>query len=105
MQRLLRVGYRVVPVNPNEREVLGQRAYASLADVPEAVDIVDVFRRAEYTPAIADAAVAIGAKALWLQQGVVNELAAERARAGGLLVAMDSCIAVAHSMLGIPAKK
>jgi predicted CoA-binding protein len=105
MQRLSRAGYRVLPVNPNEREVLGQRAYPRLADVPEAVDIVDVFRRAEYTPEIADAAVAIGAKALWLQQGIVNELAAERAQAGGLLVVMDSCIAVALSMLRVPNKK
>jgi uncharacterized protein len=104
MQKLLGVGYRVIPVNPNETEVLGQRAYASLADVPVPVDIVNVFRRPEYTPAVAEQAVAIGAKALWLQSGIVNEAAAERAKAAGLLVVMDECIGVVHSVLRIPKK-
>jgi predicted CoA-binding protein len=104
MQKLLRAGYDVIPVNPNENEVLGKRAFASLSDVPVAVDIVNVFRRAEHTPELADQAVAIGAKALWLQQGIVNELAAERARAGGLMVVMDSCIGVMHSLLRVPPK-
>lgn len=97
---LLRSGYRVIPVNPNESEVLGQKAYASLRDVKEPIDIVDVFRRAEATPEIADDAVAVGARALWLQLGISNEDAAERARRGGLLVVMNSCIAVAYSLLG-----
>ena len=99
MGRLLQLGYRVIPVNPNETEVLGQKAYPSLTDVPVPIDIVNVFRRAEYTPAIADEAVKVRAHALWLQQGVVNEDAAARAKAGGLLVVMDACIAVAHALL------
>src|SRR5215468_2591095 len=82
MKKLQRVGYRVIPVNPREQEVLGEKAYASLADIPEHVDIVDVFRRSEDTPAIADDAVKIGAKALWLQLGIANEDAAARAKAG-----------------------
>jgi uncharacterized protein len=85
-------GYRVVPVNPNETEVLGERAYASLADVPERIDVVDVFRRAEETPAIARAAVAIGARVLWLQEGIVNDEAARIATEGGLEVIMGVCI-------------
>lgn len=101
MRHLQQVGYRVIPVNPHETEVLGERAYGRLADVPERVDIVDVFRRPVYTPAIADEAVAIGAKALWLQSGIVNEDAAARARAGGLIVVMDACIGVMYSVLGV----
>jgi predicted CoA-binding protein len=101
---LLAAGYRVIPVNPNETEVLGQKAYGSLAEVPEKVDLVDVFRRAEETPPVADQAVAAGARALWLQLGVVNPEAASRARAGGLLVVMDACIAVEHRRLGIPGR-
>jgi predicted CoA-binding protein len=104
MRRLQQVGYRVIPVNPRETEVLGERAYPSLADVPERIDIVDVFRRAEETPAIADEAVAAGAKALWLQTEIVNEEAAARAKAGGLIVVMDACISATYSMLRIPRK-
>jgi predicted CoA-binding protein len=104
MQSLLAAGYRVVPVNPNEREVLGQRAYASVVEIPFAVDIVNVFRRSEYTEPIAAEAVAISARALWLQLGVINEAAATRAKAAGLIVVMDLCIAVEHSLLRIPKK-
>jgi predicted CoA-binding protein len=104
MERLLAVGYTVIPVNPNESEVLGQKAYASLTDVKSKIDIVDVFRRPEYTPQIADEAVAIGAKILWLQSGISNEEAALRAKRGGLTVVMDACIAVAHSRLRIGPK-
>jgi len=104
VRRLLSAGYRVIPVNPNEREVLGRRAYASLVDVPVPVDIVNVFRRSEHTPAIAAQAVAIGAKTLWLQQGVVSQEAADIAHAGKLVVAMDLCIAVEHSLLRIAPK-
>ncbi|HTQ06735.1 MAG TPA: CoA-binding protein [Polyangiaceae bacterium] len=100
-KRLQAAGYRVVPVNPFETAVHGEKAFATLADVPYAIDIVDVFRRAEETPAVADAAVAVHAKVLWLQLGIVNEDAAERARHGGLAVVMDTCIAVAVSRLGI----
>ena len=104
MQKLQRAGYRVIPVNPKESEILGERSYASLLDIPERIDIVDVFRRAEDTPQIADEAVTIGAKALWLQTGIVNEEAAERAARGGLTVVMDLCIGATHSLLRVPNK-
>ena len=102
MRKLLSVGYRVIPVNPRETEVLGQKAYASLADIPEPVDIVDVFRRAEDTPPIAGQAVGIHAKVLWLQSGIVNEEAAATAVAGGLTVVMDACIGTLHTLLWVP---
>src|SRR5436190_23790892 len=105
MQKLQRAGYRVIPVNPRETEVLGERSYASLVDIPERVDIVDVFRRAEDTPGIAGEAVTIGAKALWLQTGIVNEDAASRAVADGLTVVMDRCIGATHSLLHIARKR
>ena len=105
MQKLQTAGYRVIPVNPRESEVLGERSYPSLLDVPERIDIVDVFRRAEDTPGIADEAVTIGAKALWLQTGIVNEDAAARAAAGGLTVVMDACIGATHSLLRVAGKK
>jgi hypothetical protein len=101
MRKLQQAGYRVIPVNPKETEILGERSFASLLDVPEPIDIVDVFRRAEDTPAIADDAVTIGAKALWLQTGIVSEDAAARARAGGLQVVMDQCIGATHSLLQV----
>jgi uncharacterized protein len=104
MQKLQKVGYRVIPVNPRETEILGERSYASLVDVPERIDIVDVFRRAEDTPGIADEAVTIGAKALWLQSGIINEDAAARAAKGGLTVVMDACIGATHTLLRVPAK-
>jgi predicted CoA-binding protein len=104
MQKMLAAGYRVIPVNPRETEVLGQKAYPSLRDIPEKVDIVDVFRRAEDTPPIADDAVAVGAKAIWLQSGISNEETARRAETGGLLAVMDACIGVEHSLLRIPRK-
>jgi predicted CoA-binding protein len=104
MQKLLKAGYKVIPVNPHETEILGQRAYPSLGEIPEQVDIVDVFRRPEDAPAIADEAVRIGAKALWLQTGIVSEEAAARARAGGLMVVMDACIGATHTFLRIPHK-
>jgi len=87
-------GYRIVPVNPNETEVLGEQAYPSLRDLPPdlAIDVVDVFRRAEQTPAVARDAVAIGAKVLWLQEDIVSEEAATIATAGGLDVIMGVCI-------------
>ena len=104
MKKMLSAGYRVIPVNPRETEVLGQKAFASLRDIPEKVDIVDVFRRAEDTPPIADEAVAIGAKAIWLQSGISNDETARRAEAGGLLAVMDLCLGVEHSLLRIPRK-
>lgn len=92
-------GYHVIPVHPQAREILGQKVYPRLADIPLPVDIVDVFRKPEFTPPIAEAAVAIGAKALWLQQGIVNEEAYRVATAGGLTCVMDLCIAVMHRLL------
>ncbi|MGQ9686208.1 MAG: CoA-binding protein [Thiobacillaceae bacterium] len=85
-------GYRIVPVRPAVAEVLGERAYARLADIPFPVDLVDVFRAAEHVPALVEETIAIGAPAIWLQDGIVHEAAAERARAAGLKVVMDRCI-------------
>jgi predicted CoA-binding protein len=104
MRRLLDAGYRVIPVNPAETEVLGQRAYASLREIAEPIDIVDVFRRSEDAPAIADEAIAVHAKVLWLQLGVSSEAAASRAEAAGLTVIMDRCIGATHIELHIPRK-
>ena len=89
-------GYKIIPVNPNETEVLGEKAYARLEDVPEAIDIVDVFRRSEEAPAVAEAVIAVKAKVLWMQLGVENAVAAEKARAGGLAVVENSCLKVEH---------
>ena len=94
---LKRHGYRIVPVNPREQEILGERSYPSLTDVPFPVDIVDVFRRPDAVPDIAREAVAIGAKALWLQFGVISPEGAGIAAAGGLDVVMDRCMKVEHA--------
>lgn len=104
MRKLQSIGYKVIPVNPRETEILGERSYPSLKDVPVPIDIVDVFRRSEDTPAIADEAVAVGAKALWLQTGIANDEAATRAEAAGLTVVMNACLATAHVMLQVPKK-
>lgn len=89
-------GYRIIPVNPKEREVLGEKAYAKLEDIPEKIDLVNVFRRSEFVPPVVEAAIRVGAKAVWMQEEVVHEGAAERARAAGLLVVMDRCIMQEH---------
>ena len=101
MQMLIDAGYRVIPVTPKEQSVLGRRAYASLADIPEKVDIVDVFRRAEDTPPIARDAANIGAKVFWLQLGISNDEAARIASDAGLTVVMDLCIGQTVRHLGI----
>ena len=90
---LKREGYRIIPVNPNETEVLGERAYASLDEVPDAVDIVNVFRRPAYVPEVVDAAIQKGGvRCIWMQEGVVNHKAAEQAERAGIPVVMDRCI-------------
>lgn len=96
---LQEAGYRIIPVNPNITEVLGERAYASLRDVPESIDVVDVFRRSELVGPVVDDAIAIKARAVWLQDGVVDEAAAARARAAGLDVVMDDCMMRRHADL------
>lgn len=94
---LKRHGYRVIPVNPNEESVLGERSYATLGDVPVSIDIVDVFRNSAAVPELAREAVAAGAGALWLQFGVISEEGARIARDGGLDVVMDRCLKVEHA--------
>jgi uncharacterized protein len=89
-------GYQIVPVNPNETDVLGEPSYASLEDVPQKLEIVDIFRRAEEVPPVVDAAIRAGAKVVWMQQGIVNEAAAEKARAAGITVVMDACLLIEH---------
>jgi len=90
------VGYRIIPVNPNETEVLGEKAYASLDDVPGPIQIVDIFRRPEFVPDVVEASIRRKARVIWMQLGIVNEAAAARARAAGLEVVMDRCILVEH---------
>jgi predicted CoA-binding protein len=92
-------GYRIIPVNPNESEVLGEKTYRSLEDVPEHIDIVDIFRRSEFVGPIVDSAIRLGANAIWMQEGVVHEEAAKKARAAGLAVVMDRCILKEHMRL------
>jgi predicted CoA-binding protein len=91
-----RNGYRILPVNPFESAVLGETSYADLEAIPEHVDIVDIFRRSEFVPEIVEAAIRIGARAVWMQEGVVHEEAAELARSAGLTVVMDRCILKEH---------
>ena len=91
-----RAGYRIIPVNPLETEVLGEKAYPSLDDVPEPFEIVDIFRRPEFVPGIVEAAIRRKARVIWMQEGVIHEGAAERARAAGLEVVMDLCILQEH---------
>ena len=92
-------GYRVIPVNPKYPEILGEKCYRSLRDVPEKIDIVDVFRKTEDVPPIAEDAIAIGARVLWQQLGVRNEAAAARARQAGLDTVMDRCVKIEHARI------
>ncbi len=91
-----RAGYRIIPVNPAETEVLGEKAYPDLDSIPVPVDLVNIFRRSELVPPVVDAAIRIGAKAIWMQEDVVHEEAAEKARAAGLMVVMDRCVLKEH---------
>jgi uncharacterized protein len=94
-----KAGYRIIPVNPMESQVLGEKSYPDLDSIPDAVDIVDIFRRAEFVPEIVEAAIRKGAKVIWMQEGVVHEDAARRAEAAGLVVIMDRCILKDHRRL------
>ncbi len=98
-QYLRQAGYKVYPVNPTVKEIDGLPCYPSLGAVPESIDIVDVFRRSEYLPDIVEESIAVGAKAIWMQLGVINEEAAQRAEKAGLDVVMDRCIMVDHRQL------
>lgn len=90
------VGYRIIPVNPNEREVLGEKSYARLEDVAEKIEIVDIFRRVDEVPPVVESAIRIGAKVVWMQLGIADEKTAEKARAAGLTVVEDACMFVEH---------
>ncbi len=92
-------GYKIFPVNPTIEETLGERSYPRLEDIPEPIDVVDIFRAPEHVPPIVESAIAIGAKVVWMQLGVVNEEAAERARGAGLTVVMDRCMMQEHKRL------
>jgi predicted CoA-binding protein len=94
---MLAEGYDVTPVNPRETEVLGRRSYPSLRDVPGPIEIVDIFRESSAVPAIVEDAIAVGAKVVWMQLGVINEAAAARARQAGLEVVMDRCVKIEHA--------
>jgi len=96
-QYLQSAGYRIIPVNPNETEVLGEKSYARLQDVPVPVDIVDIFRRPQFVPEIVGAAIQIGARCVWMQEGVVHMEAAERAKRAGIFVVMDKCTLKEHA--------
>jgi predicted CoA-binding protein len=97
-QYMQRAGYRIIPVNPNEREVLGERAYARLEEIPRdiKIDMVDIFRRSEEVAPVVESAIRIGARFIWMQEGVIDEAAAARARSAGLDVVMDLCILKEH---------
>jgi predicted CoA-binding protein len=96
---LKRAGYRIIPVNPEETEVLGEKSYPDLDSIPEPVDVVDIFRRSEFVPEIVEAAIRKGAKVVWMQEGVIHEEAARRAEEAGLAVVMDRCILKDHRRL------
>jgi uncharacterized protein len=96
---LKRAGFRIIPVNPSCDEVLGEKSYPTLKDIPDLVDIVDIFRRSEAVPEIVEEAIVKGAKVIWMQEGVVNEAAAQRAEQSGMKVVMDRCILKEHRFL------
>jgi uncharacterized protein len=96
-QYMKAAGYRIIPVNPENTEVLGEKSYPALEEIPDKVDIVDIFRRSEFVPGIVESAIRIGAKAIWMQEGVIHPEAAEKARRAGLFVVMDLCILKEHA--------
>jgi len=95
-----RAGYRIIPVNPGHSEILGERCYPDLDSIPDPIDIVDIFRQSEHVPPIVEAAIRKGAKAVWMQEGVVHEGAARLAEEAGIVVAMDRCILKDHRRIG-----
>jgi predicted CoA-binding protein len=99
-QYMQSAGYRIIPVNPNETEVLGEKCYPCLEDVPKSqyIEIVDVFRRSEHIPPVVDSTIAVGAKVIWMQQGIENQNAAAKAHAAGLFVVEDACILIEHRL-------
>ena len=92
-------GYRIIPVNPTADEILGEKAYPGLESVPEKIDVVQVFRKPEDVPPVVDSAIKVGAKVVWMQEGIAHEEAAQKARAAGLQVVMDACMRVTHRRL------
>src|SRR5690348_10580672 len=100
-QYMQRRGYRIIPVNPNESSVLGEKAYPNLSEVPEKIDLVDVFRRSEFVPEIVEETIRLRIPAVWLQEGVIDQAAAKRARDAGLTVVMDRCILKEHRARGL----
>ena len=99
LRYLSKHGYNVIPVNPNEREILGMTCYPNLSSIPEKVEVVDIFRKSEAVMPVVEEAIKIGAKAIWMQEGVINEEAAAKARDAGLLVVMDKCMRKEHQKL------
>ena len=96
---LIDQGYRVIPVNPTADEILGEKSYPDLESVPEPIDVVQVFRKPEDVPPVVDSAIKAGAKVVWMQEGIVHEAAAQKAREAGLQVVMDACMRVTHRRL------
>ena len=99
VQYLKSQGYRIIPVNPTADEILGEKSYPDLESVPEPIDVVQVFRRSEDVPPVVDSAIKVGAKVVWMQEGIVNEEAAQKAREAGLQVVMDACMRGTHRRL------
>ncbi len=99
-QYMQSAGYRIIPVNPNETEVLGEKCYPRLEDIPKThkIEIVDIFRRSEFIPPVVDSAITVGAKVIWMQQGIANPPAAAKARDAGLIVIEDACILIEHRL-------
>jgi predicted CoA-binding protein len=100
-QYLQNAGFTIIPVNPGQTEILGETCYPSLSDIPEKVDIVDIFRRSEDISPLVDEAIAIQAKVVWMQLGIINEEAAQKAQNAGLIVVMDRCLKIDHSSLDL----
>ena len=99
VQYLKGQGYHIIPINPTAEEILGEKSYPDLESVPEPIDVVQVFRRSEDVPPVVDSAIKVGAKVVWMQEGIVNEEAAQKAREAGLQVVMDACMRVTHRRL------